>query len=301
MGISVASIHATASDHDVSGWVLDRVRAAASAGLHSLSIGDHHATGPAPYVQNVPMLGRLLAEWDDRPAGLLFLVPAWNPVLMAEQIGTLAAIADGPFIVQTGLGAPAQIEALGIDVGHRGRRFESNVRIVQALLAGERVTDEERGLREVAIAPLPPRGAEWWIGASADVALDRAARMGDGWYADAGVDAARAETQMDSYRDACRRHGREPGRRVIRRDVFIGDDDAQAVAMGRALIDAGYRGGLREGAVAFGGVDRVVDQLSVFAELGFDEVVIRTMAGIRQDQAVRSIELAGEVARQLAS
>jgi AhpD family alkylhydroperoxidase len=50
------------------------------------------------------MLGRILAEWDDRPAGCLFLVPLWHPVLMAEQIETLAAMASGTFIVQTGLG-----------------------------------------------------------------------------------------------------------------------------------------------------------------------------------------------------
>lgn len=300
VGLSVASIHADAADGDVSGWVIDRVRAAAAAGLHTLSIGDHHATGPAPYVQNVPMLGRLLAEWDDRPAGLLFLVPAWNPVLMAEQIGTLAAIASGPFIVQTGLGAPRQIEALGVTVDHRGRRFEENVLIAQALLAGERVTDVTRGLRDVAIAPRPPRGVEWWIGASADAAIDRAARIGDGWYADAGIDAAQAETQMRAYLAACERHDREPGRLVIRRDVFISDDDAHATAVGQGLIDAGYRGGLREGAVAFGGVERVVEQLSLYADLGFDEVVIRTMAGIPQREAVRSIELAGVLADRLA-
>jgi hypothetical protein len=41
--------------------------------------------------QNTPMLGRLLAEWSDRPAGALFLLPLWNPVLVAEQVGTLAA------------------------------------------------------------------------------------------------------------------------------------------------------------------------------------------------------------------
>src|SRR3954464_4330286 len=50
------------------------------------------------------MLGRLLAEWGDAPAGCLFLLPLWHPVLVAEQIGTLAAVAQGPFIMQCGLG-----------------------------------------------------------------------------------------------------------------------------------------------------------------------------------------------------
>ena len=75
-------------------WMIERARAARDAGLDSLFVGDHHNV-PVPYYQNVPMLGRLLAEWDDRPAGALFLLPLWHPVLVAEQIGTLASIAPG--------------------------------------------------------------------------------------------------------------------------------------------------------------------------------------------------------------
>src|SRR2546422_7621640 len=83
--------------------MIERARAAWEAGLDSLFLGDHHATA-VPYYQNVPMLGRLLAEWGDRPAGCLFLLPLWNPVLVAEQVGTLAALARGRFILQCGLG-----------------------------------------------------------------------------------------------------------------------------------------------------------------------------------------------------
>src|SRR5215470_4432124 len=85
-------------------WVVERGAAADAAGLDWLFVGDHHATGPGVYYQNVPMLGRLLAAWDERPAGALFLLPLWHPVLVAEQIGTLAAIAGGPFILQCAIG-----------------------------------------------------------------------------------------------------------------------------------------------------------------------------------------------------
>lgn len=299
VGISLCSAHPGASDVEAPQWVLERARAAARAGLSCLTIGDHHGTGPVPYVQNVPMLGRLLAEWDERPAGLLFLVPAWNPVLLAEQVGTLAAIAEGPFIVQTGLGGRDQLDALGLEVGHRGDRLERNVEIAQALLAGERVTDEGAGLDDVAVAPVPPHGVEWWIGAHVGSALDRAARLGDAWYGDAGVDVDGARTQLQGYLDACERHGRAP-RATIRKDVFISDDAARAVEFGDRTIEAGYRGSTPRGAVAYGGVDDVAEQLAVFAELGFDDVIIRTMMGVPQDEAVRSIELAGEVARRLA-
>ena len=117
--------------------VLGQTRAANRAGLDSLTLGDHHSTGPGGYVQNVPMLGRLLAEWTDRPAGCLFLVPLWNPVLMAEQIGTLAALSSGPFIVQAGLGGgDAQFRAMGADLAQRAARFEEGIVVAQALVAG---------------------------------------------------------------------------------------------------------------------------------------------------------------------
>lgn len=49
--------------------MIERAAAARRSGLHSLFVGDHHATAN-PYYQNVPILGRLLAEWGDAPAGV---------------------------------------------------------------------------------------------------------------------------------------------------------------------------------------------------------------------------------------
>ena len=111
------------------------------------------------------MLGRLLAEWTDRPAGCLFLVPLWNPVLMAEQIGTLAALSSGPFIVQVGLGGgAAQFEAMGADLTQRAARLEQGILVAQALLRGEVADSDLLTVKGARVAPLPPEGTEWWIG-----------------------------------------------------------------------------------------------------------------------------------------
>lgn len=300
VGISLASAQPGAGDAEAAGRVLARARAASAAGLDSLTLGDHHSNGPMPYVQNVPMLGRLLAEWETRPVGCLFLVPLWNPVLMAEQIGTLAAIADRPFIVQTGLGSRGEIDSMGLDVPHRAERLEASIVAIKALLAGERVDDDSLGLRGAAIAPLPPREVEWWLGTHTEEGLDRCARLGDAWYANANLDAVMARDQLPQYLAACERHGVTPTRIAIRKDVFITDDDGRGVEVGQRLIDAGYRGGWDRGAVAFGSVDHVVEQLAPFGEIGFTDVIIRTMVGVDQDEAVRSIELAGQVAAALA-
>ncbi|HYV61004.1 MAG TPA: LLM class flavin-dependent oxidoreductase, partial [Acidimicrobiia bacterium] len=104
--------------------IVERAAAARDAGLDCLLVGDHHAT-PVPYYQNTPLLGRLLAEWGDAPFGALYLLPLWNPVLVAEQVGTLASLAPGRFILPLAVGGKDQFAPMGVHVHHRGRHFEA--------------------------------------------------------------------------------------------------------------------------------------------------------------------------------
>ena len=84
VGISLCSSYLVADPREGARYMIERAAAAREAGLDSLFVGDHHSV-PIPYYQNVPILGRLLAEWDERPAGALFLLPLWNPVLVADR------------------------------------------------------------------------------------------------------------------------------------------------------------------------------------------------------------------------
>src|SRR5437870_5040057 len=145
IGISLTSNYADAKDpRQGARWMIERTAAAHRAGLDSPFLGDHHVS-PTPYYQNTPMLGRLLAEWGEAPAGCLFLLPLWNPVLAAEQIGTLAAIAQGPFIMQCGLGwGDDRFAAMGANIRTRPSAFEEGLGIVRRLLAGETVSSSRR-------------------------------------------------------------------------------------------------------------------------------------------------------------
>jgi alkanesulfonate monooxygenase SsuD/methylene tetrahydromethanopterin reductase-like flavin-dependent oxidoreductase (luciferase family) len=284
--------------------VLSQAQAANRAALDTLILGDHHSTGPAGYVQNVPMLGRLLAEWGERPVGALFLVPLWNPVLMAEQIATLAALSSGPFIIQTGAGAGGdQFQAMGADLGQRAARLEEGILVVQALLRGENVDSKLFGISGAHVAPIPPEGTEWWIGGGVSKPIDRAARLGDCWYGNADLTPDTAAHLIGIYQEACARHRRTPVRIPIRKDVFIAEKRAEAEKVGDALVASGYRGFERE-AVAYGDPESVAEQLSVFGDLGFTDIIIRTMAPIPShlgpDAAARSVELAAEVRALLA-
>jgi len=133
VGVSLTSAHTVDDPRAGARWMIERAAAARKADLDSLFVGDHHAT-PGKYYQNVPMLGRLLAEWGDAPAGCLFLLPLWNPVLLAEQVSTLAAIAQGRFIIQCGLGyEEAQFLAMGATIKQRPSAFEESLSAVRRL------------------------------------------------------------------------------------------------------------------------------------------------------------------------
>lgn len=266
IGISISSTHADNGP----ALMIERARSAHGAGLSSLSIGDHHHMA-VPYAQNTPMLGRLLAEWPDRPAGCLFLVPLWHPLIMAEHIGTLAATHGDTFIVQTGIGRGAeQFAALGADLGTRGRNLEAKVDAVKRLLAGETVSAPELHMEQGRVGLLPTGAVEWWIAGGVDVAVQRAARIGDAWYATAGATVETLTPAMATYRDA------GGGRAIGRIDALVLDDGDRARAMAGELIDEGYRGmGIDQ--VIVGSPDDAAEQLEAYADAGFDDMIVRCM------------------------
>jgi alkanesulfonate monooxygenase SsuD/methylene tetrahydromethanopterin reductase-like flavin-dependent oxidoreductase (luciferase family) len=252
--------------------LIERGGAARDAGLDSLFVGDHHATA-APYLQNVPILGRILAEWGERPVGALFLLPMWDPVLLAEQIGTLAAIAPGRFIAQCCVGAdPAQFAAMGADVHTRGREFERCFAVLQQLLAGEEITrDGEEPFR---ICPVPSEPVEYWIGADARIAIDRAARLADGWLVGPNVLEDDACKLLDFFLERCSAHGREPKATPIRRNIHVAADERELDTVVRpAIARAGL--GVEADKVIVGTVPQVVEAFGRLARAGFSDVIVR--------------------------
>jgi len=289
IGISLTSNHPDATDpRQGARWMIERAAAAHRAGLDSLFVGDQHVS-PSPYYQNTPMLGRLLAEWGEAPAGCLFLLPLWHPVLVAEQIGTLAAIARGPFIMQCGLGwGEARFAAMGANIRTRPSAFEEALDIVRRLLAGETVSSARRyRVAEASLALRPAEPIEVWIGASASPAIDRTARLADGWIASPGLTRAEARAQADFYRERCAAHGRQPKAVVLRRDIYVGQSPSEAQAVLQQALSRGYRGIPAEALVA-GSVDEVAEQFRTFAELGYTGILVRHLSNDQRLAAVRA-------------
>jgi len=105
-------------------------------------------------------------------------------VLVAKQAAEIAILSGDRLRLGVGVGWNAlEFEALGMDLGDRGRRLEEQVDLMQRLWTedsfsydGEFHTVDRAGMK-----PLPPRPVPIWFGGSASAVLRRCARLGDGW------------------------------------------------------------------------------------------------------------------------
>lgn len=299
IGASLRSGYEVDNPRDGARWMVQRAAAAERAGLDSLFVGDHHGTWPRPYFQNTAIMGRLLAEWGDRPAGALFLLPLWHPVLVAEQVATLSAIAQAPFVLQCAIGGGEdQFASMGASLRTRAPAFESALDAIRRLLAGEEVTSEGPPTFRARIAPQPTEPVQVWIGGHADAAIDRAARLGDAWIAGPNATPDEAAALVATYRERCAHHGREPVATVIRRDVYVGQDDADVRATVDPVVERGHRG-FDPHALVTGTPAQVADAFAHLAELGYTDVLVRNLAD-DQRRSLACLERMAEVRQMVA-
>ena len=262
--------------------LMEVAAAARAAGLDALLTGDNHAANPgyAATFSPLPTVARLMSVTGDMPIGVVLLAPFYHPVLLAEQIGTLAAFAQGPLIVTFVLGGrPAQFQAFGMEEQSRVRRLEEVVAVTRALLAGERVSHRGRyyAFEGATISPLPRVPVEIWLGGTVIASAERAARFGDAWLTGQNATDEELRTQLARYREAAARAGR-PARPVLRRDIYVGESDDEARAVVGAILAEGYRGtGLDQ--LLVGSADTVVERLGRYHEMGFDFVMVRHVVG----------------------
>ena len=278
IGLSVSSSHSVTDLREGPRRMIDRVKAASAAGMDSLFIGDHHAV-PTPYYQNVPMLGRLLADWTGPVSGALFLLPLWHPVIVAEQMATMACIHNGKFVMQCGIGAgEAQFGAMSTSQKFRPSAFEQSIETIRQLWTGETVNLNGRWqIRNARINPTPPEPIDIWIGATAPVAIERAARMGDVWLADPGLEPESAKKLMDVYEAALVKANKPtPDTIAIRRDVYIAEsaDDAKQT---RALVESsGYRG-IDPDALIIATPDESAVKIEQLGAMGYTDIIVRNL------------------------
>jgi alkanesulfonate monooxygenase SsuD/methylene tetrahydromethanopterin reductase-like flavin-dependent oxidoreductase (luciferase family) len=163
---------------------LEQVALARDLGFSSVMAGQHFLSDPYQMAQPVPLLARMAAEAKGMAIGPgVLLLPLLNPLQVAEEIATLDAITGGRAVLGAGIGY-RQIELDGFGVTEKPSKvFEERLDVIVRLLAGEEVTAETSHykLDGARLALVPRKPVPVWIAGNRDVAVKRAARLGDAW------------------------------------------------------------------------------------------------------------------------
>jgi alkanesulfonate monooxygenase SsuD/methylene tetrahydromethanopterin reductase-like flavin-dependent oxidoreductase (luciferase family) len=160
----------------------------------------------------------------------LIQLPLSHPVTVAEEALVLDILSGGRMRLGVGQGFyPQEFDGHGVSVRERASRTEESIEILRAAFSGEPFSYAGKKFQlpriEVTPGPIRPGGPPIWMGALADVAVERAARLADGFLA---FDPATA----GKYLDACKRLGRPKHEQRLNRTAWavIADDPERAFA-----------------------------------------------------------------------
>ena len=272
----------------------EQVRTADRLGFASLTKGSHYSAYPYQDFQQLPYLTRMMAEAPNlRLNAGIILLPLHKPLDLAEQLATMDVMSGGRMIMGVGLGyRDVEFEAFGAPRSERIRRFEENLAAIKRLWTEETVTmaGSHFTLQE-ASCPTRPVQKPWppiWVGANADSAIRRAARIGDCWYINPHNRISTILDQMEVYRRALDALDKPmPKELPIRREVFVADSREEAVRLCGAQLAGKYA------VYAAWGQDKAMPASDADLTAGFDDLAHdRFLIGSADEVAEQMIALA---------
>jgi len=153
------------------------------------------------------------------------IAPQRQTALLAKQAAEVDVLTGGRLRLGLGIGwNDVEYEALGENFHDRGRRFEEQIELIRLLWQDPVVTFEGRWHKVTAagLNPLPvQRPIPIWIGASAEPALRRAARIADGFFPQRPLEGGWPET-MERMRVWLLEAGRDPDAFGVERRIQVG-------------------------------------------------------------------------------
>ena len=208
------------------GGIRDYIETVEALGYHHLLVPDHVmgaglGTRPdwnGPYDYTCPfhepfVLFGFMAGITTRlemATGVLIL-PQRQTALVAKQAAQIDVLSKGRLRLGVGIGWNAvEYESLGKNFHDRGKRFEEQIDLLRQLWGSDLITfnGKYEQVIDAGINPLPlKKSVPLWVGAEARVAMQRAARVGDGWFpmfAASEKGAARLNLMRDYLRQANR-------------------------------------------------------------------------------------------------
>ena len=228
--------------------LLEQARVANALGYSSLTKGMHYSAAPWRDLQQFPFLCRVMAEAPALRLNFgLVLLSLHKPLDIAEQIATVDVMSGGKVIFGVALGyREVEFLAFGTTQKERVKRFEENLEAVKRLWTEDKVdmVGSHFTLQGASVGtkPLQKPHPPIWIGANADPAIRRAARLGDCWYVNPHSRVDTIARQVEVYRRALDECGKPfPVEFPARREVFVARSRAEAIRLCAPYLGAKYQ------------------------------------------------------------
>src|SRR5215468_11780857 len=254
--------------------LLEQARLADALGFDSITKGMHYSSPPWQSLQQLPFLSRVMAEAPRLRLNFgLILLSLHKPLDVAEQIATVDVMSGGKVIFGVALGyRDVEFLAFGTTRKERVRRFEENLEAVRRLWTEDSVdmVASHFTLKGASASPRPVQKPHppIWIGANADPAIRRAARLGDCWYVNPHNRIDTIVRQVETYTRALEECGKPfPKEFPARREVFVARSREEAIRLCAPSLGAKYR------AYQQWGQNEVMPEGDNDLGVGFDELV----------------------------
>jgi alkanesulfonate monooxygenase SsuD/methylene tetrahydromethanopterin reductase-like flavin-dependent oxidoreductase (luciferase family) len=309
--------------------LIAQVRSAKASGLASLMVGQHFVSSPLQMFQAMPLLARLAAEADGMSVGPgLLLLPLLNPVVVAEETATLDWLTGGSALIGLGLGyRQEEFDSIGVPFKERVPRFVEGVEVIRKLWRDDLVEHHGRfhtlNKVQASVKPKRPGGPPIWMAGDVEVAVKRAARLGDAWMPSPMVSQEGVRRLGALFRETRAAAGLAPALEYpIIRECHVGSGAGPALDEVREPLAFKYEayaswGGasgfvpadhiradfdkFAAGRFIVGSASEVVDQIGRYGEhTGTDHMLLRVQwPGLDQATVMRTLERLGRVVEQV--
>lgn len=228
--------------------LMEQARLANRLGYSCITKGMHYSAAPFQDFQQLPFLSRVMSEAPDMRLNFgLILLSLHKPLDIAEQIATVDVMSGGKVIFGVALGyREVEFRAFGTTQKERVKVFEENLAAIKRLWTEESV-DLKGSHFDLQGASAPTKPVQKphppiWIGANADPAIRRAARLGDCWYVNPHNRIDTIVRQVDVYKRALEVAGKPfPAEFPARREVFVARTRDEAIRLCQPFLAAKYQ------------------------------------------------------------
>jgi coenzyme F420-dependent glucose-6-phosphate dehydrogenase len=219
--------------------MLEQAVAAQDASFDALGSSDHFAPWwPEGQASQAWVTLSAIGQRTSLPigTGVTPVIHHYHPALVAQAFMSLEELYPGRVFLGAGSGEALNEVPLGLDwpsPDEQLERFAAGLEAITRLWAGETVTMDGGWfqLKEARLYTRAGQRPRLYVSAFGPKAAEVAARYGDGLWTMG--DPEIAPGVIAAYREACARHGREPGALILQAGFDLAADEQAAIASSR--------------------------------------------------------------------